>query len=174
MIEGVKHLGNILSDEIYQWDDNIQVVEDELVIEISKTQEELNILDFLGLWPVLNNLHFIIGHSKARKRNNVSQILYWLRVKFAFLCFGIKTSLMEMLEYFNMLVMFKHIIWVDEYIIQIDYDTDIQKIRENVVYKLLEGYRSIGKTEGHYRLLKWSITCSKSSLPSLSAIQTKW
>ena len=31
-----------------------------------------------------------------------------------------------MLEYFlNMLVMFKHVIQVDEYIIQIDYDIDI-------------------------------------------------
>ena len=37
---------------------------------------------------------------------------------------------------------------------QIDYDIDIQKIGENVVYKLLEGYKSIGKTERHYRPLK--------------------
>jgi len=44
-----------------------------------------------------------------------------------------------MLEYFfNMLVMFKHVIWVDKYIIQIDYDTDIQKVRENVIHELLE------------------------------------
>ena len=34
-----------------------------------------------------------------------------------------------MLEYFlNMLAMFGHVIWVNEYIIWIDYDTDIQKI----------------------------------------------
>jgi len=51
-------------------------------------------------------------------------------VEFAFLCFGIKTSLVEMLEYFfNMPVMFGHVIQVDEYIIQIDHDTDIKKIR---------------------------------------------
>ena len=60
-----------------------------------------------------------------------------------------------MLEYFfHMSVMFRHVIQVDEYIIQIDNDTDIQKIRENIVYELLEGYRSIGKTEGHYRPFK--------------------
>ena len=76
-------------------------------------------------------------------------------MEFTFLCFGIKTSLAETLEYFfHMLVMFRYIIRVDEYIIQIDHDTDIQKIRENVVHKLLEGYRSIGKTEEHYRLFK--------------------
>ena len=60
-----------------------------------------------------------------------------------------------MLEYFfYMLVMFGHVIWVDKYIIQIDHDTDIQKIRENVIYELLESHRSIGKTEGHYRPFK--------------------
>jgi len=53
-----------------------------------------------------------------------------------------------------MLVLFGRIIQVDEYIIQIDHNTDIQKVGENVVHKSLEGYGSIGKTEGHYRLFK--------------------
>jgi len=40
-----------------------------------------------------------------------------------------------MLEYFfHMLVVFGHVIWVDEYIIQIDYNIDVQKIRENVIH----------------------------------------
>jgi len=39
--------------------------------------------------------------------------------------------------------MFRHVVQVDKYIIQIYYDTDIQKIRENVIHKLLESYRSI-------------------------------
>ena len=60
-----------------------------------------------------------------------------------------------MLEYFlYMLMMLRHIIQVDEYIIQIDNDTDIQKIRENIVYESLKGRRSIGKTKGHYKPFK--------------------
>jgi len=51
-------------------------------------------------------------------------------------------------------VMLGHVIQVDEYIIQIDHDTDIQKIRENVVHESLEGCRSIGKAKGHYRPFK--------------------
>jgi len=59
----------------------------------------------------LNNLYFVVGHSEAGRRKDVSQILYQLRVKFAFFCFDIKTSLAEILEYFfNMLVMFRHVI----------------------------------------------------------------
>jgi len=58
----------------------------------------------------LNNLYFVVGHGKARREKNVSQILYRLGVEFAFLCFGIKTSLVEMLEYFYMLVILGHVI----------------------------------------------------------------
>ena len=115
----------------------------------------MNVLDFLGFWPVLDNLYLVVRHGEARRRKDVSQILYRLGVEFTFLCFSIKISLVEMLEYFfHMPVMLGHVIRVDEYIIQIDHDTDIQKIGENVVHKLLEGHRSIGKTEGHYRPFK--------------------
>jgi len=50
--------------------------------------------------------------------------------------------------------MFGHVIQVDEYIIQIDHDTDIQKVRENVIHESLEGYGSIDKTEEHYKPFK--------------------
>jgi len=53
-----------------------------------------------------------------------------------------------------MLVIFRHIIQVDEYVIQIDHDTNIQKVRENVVYESLESRRSIGKVKGYYRPFK--------------------
>jgi len=78
----------------------------------------LNVLDFLGFWLVLNNLYFVVGHGQARRRKDVFQILYQLGVEFAFLYFGIKTSLAETLEYFfYMPVMLGHVIRVDEYII---------------------------------------------------------
>jgi len=125
----------------------------------------LNVLNFLGLWPVLDNLCFVVGYSETRRENNISQVSYQLRVKLTFLCFGIKTSLVETFKYFfNMLVMFRHVVQVGEYIIQIYYDTNIQKIRNKVIYELLKGYRNISKTKGHYRLLKWFIISSESSL----------
>jgi len=50
--------------------------------------------------------------------------------------------------------MFRHVIQVDEYIIQTDYDTDIQKIGENIIHESLKGHGSIGKTKEHYRPFK--------------------
>ena len=90
-------------------------------------------------------------------------------MNFIFLCFGIKASLVEILEYFlNILAIFEHVVWVDKYIIQINYNTDIREIRKKIINELLESYKSIGKTEEHYRLFKWSIICPKSSLPFIT------
>ena len=92
---------------------------------------------------------------RPKKRKNISQILYRLRVELVFLYFDIKDSLVEMFEYFlNILAMFRYIVGVNEYIIQIDHDTDIQKIEKEVIHELLKDCRSIGKTKGYYKLLK--------------------
>ena len=76
-------------------------------------------------------------------------------MKLALLYFGIKAKFVKVFEYlFNMLVVCRHIIRVNEYIIKIDHNTKIQKIREYVIYKLLKDYESINKAEWYYRLLK--------------------
>ena len=64
--------------------------------------------------------------------------------------------------------MFGHVIQVDEYIIKIDHNTNIQEIRENIVYKLLKDGKSIGKTKRHYKPFKWSVIYPKSSLPFIT------
>jgi len=44
-----------------------------------------------------------------------------------------------------MLIVYRHVIRVDVYIIKVDYNTNIQKIREYDVHELPEDYESIGK-----------------------------
>ena len=64
---GVKLPRNILLGEVCQCNDNVQVVKDEPAVKVCETWEGLNILDFLGFQPVLNNLYFIVGHGKKGK-----------------------------------------------------------------------------------------------------------
>jgi len=42
---------------------------------------------------------------------------------------------------------YRHIVGVDEYIVQIDYNTNIQKIGKQVIHELLEDYKSVSKTK---------------------------
>ena len=37
LIEGVELPRNVLLNEVYQWNDNVQVVEDELAVKVCKT-----------------------------------------------------------------------------------------------------------------------------------------
>ena len=121
----------------------------------------------------MNDIYFVIRHGKIRKRKDIFQILYQLRVEFIFLYFGIKAYLVEILKYFlNMPVMFRHIIHVNKYIIQINYNIDIQEIGKKIIYKLLESCKSISKTKGYYGLLKQSIICFKGSLPFITISNT--
>ena len=108
----------------------------------------MNVLNFLGLWLVLNNFYFVVGYSETRRGNNIFQVFYQLRVKLTFLCFGIKTSFLETFKYFfNMLAMFEYVIQVDEYIIQIYYDTNIQNIRNEIIYELLRPQKTAFRTQ---------------------------
>ena len=42
---------------------------------------------------------------------------------------------------------YRHVVGVDECIIQIDHNTNIQKIGKKIIHELLEDYRSVGKTK---------------------------
>jgi len=39
--------------------------------------------------------------------------------------------------------MFEYVIQIDKNVIEVNYYTDVEKVRENIVHKLLEGYRGI-------------------------------
>jgi len=37
----------------------------EMMVEVGKAEERLNILDFLWYWPILDDLNFVRGHGEA-------------------------------------------------------------------------------------------------------------
>jgi len=53
-----------------------------------------------------------------------------------------------------MILVSKHITEVDKDVIKIDYYTNIQEIRKDVIYKSLKDSENIGKTKRHHRLFK--------------------
>ena len=58
---------------------------------------------------------------------------------------------LESLEYLlNMGLVLRHIVRVDENVVQIDDDGDIDHICKNVIHKSLKGCKCIGKAFRHY------------------------
>lgn len=63
-----------------------------------------------------------------------------------------------------MLSMISHITRIDQNIIEIDYHTNIEKVRKNVVHKVLEDNRSISKTKRHNKSFERFITDAECGL----------
>src|SRR5882724_4598994 len=77
---------------------------------------------------------------------------------------------MESAEYFpDMFLMLGDIVRINEDVIQIDDDTNVDHVSENVVHKSLEGCGSVSKPFRHYQPLKRPVSGSKSRLPFFSS-----
>ena len=58
-------------------------------VEIGKTQEQLNILDFPRFGPILDDFDLIIVHSESAWGQDIAKILHCVLVKGAFVGAGI-------------------------------------------------------------------------------------
>ena len=63
----------------------------------------------------MDNFYFVVRYRKTRRRKNIFQILYQLKVKLTFFYFGINISFIKIFEYFlDMPAMFGHVVGVDK------------------------------------------------------------
>src|SRR5882672_1854356 len=139
------------------------------MVEVGKTEEGLNVLDFSGFRPILDYLDFVLGHGEAFWRQHVSEVHAGSDVELAFVCMGKKSISVESAKYFSdVSLVFGNVVRVDEDVVQIDDDYDINHVREDVVHKPLESRWSISKPFGHYQPLERSITSSECSFPFVS------
>ena len=86
----------------------------ETMVEVGKTEEGLNVLDFLGFGPILDNLDLVWGHGEAFWRQHVSEVFAGSDMELAFVCMGKKSISMESSEYFpNMSFVLRNVVRVD-------------------------------------------------------------
>jgi len=87
----------------------------------------LNIFNFLGLGPVLDDLDFGGIHTETARTDNVPKVLHRIRVETTLITIYKETMFSEASEYLlNMLLMVSHVVRKDEDVVQIDQDVDIQ------------------------------------------------
>src|SRR5882724_4061558 len=58
----------------HKWNGDFRISINETMVEIGKTEERLNVLDFLGFQPALDDLDFVQGHGEAFQGQHVSKI----------------------------------------------------------------------------------------------------
>ena len=73
---------------------------DEAAIEVCKTEEGLDVLDFVGFGPILDSFDLLHRHRESRRRKDVAQILCSVSMELALQGIGKESMLMQSLEDF--------------------------------------------------------------------------
>src|SRR5882672_9712712 len=107
-----------------------------MTVKFGETEEGLNVLDFLGFGPILDNLDLVQGHGEAFGRQHISKVFSGSDMEFAFVCMGKKSISAELSEYFpDMGFVLGNVGRVDENVIQVDDDNYVNHICEDVIHK---------------------------------------
>ena len=87
----------------------------------------MNIFNFHGFRPVLNDQDFSRIHAETAGTDDVPKVFHRIRVETTLVTIYKETRFSEALEYLlDMLLMVSHVVGKDEDIIQINQDVDIQ------------------------------------------------
>jgi hypothetical protein len=141
----------------------------ELVIEVGKAKEGLNVLHFAWFRPILDCLDFGGVHTQTHQRQDITEVLNRVSVESAFVNSGIEVVLLESSKYFTYMFLVKlGVVGIDEDIVKIDNNTNIEHVGEDVVHKSLERHGGVGKSERHDLPFKRSIAGSECSLPLIT------
>jgi len=57
--------GGTLAGKMCKWNCDFRIFVNEMMVEVGKAEESLNILDFSWCWPILDDLDFVQGHGEA-------------------------------------------------------------------------------------------------------------
>src|SRR5882724_9262957 len=141
---------------------DFRVSKNETTIEVGKSEERLDVFDFLGFWPILDDLDLVRGHGEAFRRQHVSEVFTGSDVELTFVCMGKQSISTEPTKYFlNMSFVFGNVVGIDENVIQIYDDNDVD-------HKLLKSCWNISKPFRHYQPFEGTITVPEGSLPFVS------
>ena len=159
--------------EMGEWNGDFGVFQNEMLIEIGKAQEGLDVFDLLGFRPILNDLDFVRGHSEATRREYTAQILDGRDMEKTLIGAGIEVMLLELSENFlDMALVFFLEVGVDEDVIQVHQYTNIEQVTKNIIHEVLESGRCIGESERHYMPFKGAVASLESCLPFVTLLDS--
>src|SRR5882724_3777878 len=130
---------------------DFRVSENETTIEVGESKERLDVFDFPGFRPILDNLDLVRGHGEAFGRQHVSEVFAGSDMELTFVCVSKQSISAEPAKYFlNVSFVFINVVGIDENVVQIYDDNDVNHICEDVVHELLKSCWSISKPFRHY------------------------
>jgi len=67
---------------------DFRVSENEMTIEVGKSEERLDVFDFLWFWPILDDSDLVRGHGEAFGGQHISEVFAGSDMELTFVCMG--------------------------------------------------------------------------------------
>ena len=151
--------------------DNPRKVHHEVLVEVGKADEDLNIL--VGSWygPIVDAAHMVQLHGDASWYDDVADEPNPLHPELALLQVEIQPSLAEVLKHLaHMPLMIHLILGEDQDVVQVHQADDIKAVFQDTVDILLECCGGVDKFEWYDVVLKVTIPSSESCLPLVTLL----
>ena len=143
--------GNTFSEEPGQKSCNLGILEDKVVVEVGKPQEDLDIMDRTRRRPIHYCRHILRIHGDTIWGDNIAKEFNLILVEGTFLSFGPETIGMQSVQYqLDMLHVFFVIVRKDQNVIKIDNNKLIQEFSKDIIHEVLEGCQGIGESIRHH------------------------
>ena len=124
------------------------------------------VFNLAGFQPIEDSLHFVFSHAESVGHQDVSEVFHTVLVKLAFSGVCVEAMFPEPAEdFFDVLFVLRHVVGVDEDVVEVDDDTDIEEVAEDVVHETLKGRGCVGKSEGHHQPFKRAVASAEGGLP---------
>ena len=66
---------SVFAGKLHEGNDDVGVVVDESMVKVHKSEEGLNVLNFLRFWPIRNGLNFLCRHGESIGRETETEVL---------------------------------------------------------------------------------------------------
>ena len=71
---------------------------DEMPIEVHEAEEGLDVLNLMGLGPILDGFNFLQGHGQSGRREDITEVLHSVGMEFALLRVGVESVSVQLSE----------------------------------------------------------------------------
>src|SRR5437899_2118455 len=139
------------------------------MVEVGKSEEGLDVFDFLRLRPVMDCLDLFQSHGEPLRREAEAEVFDGGGMELTLFRFSIELVFAEASEDFlDMSLVQLLVLGIDEDVVKVYDNTHVQEVCEDAINKPLESSRGISEAKGHHQPLIGAVAHAEGGLPLIA------
>src|SRR5437899_8149135 len=133
------------------------------MVEVGKSEEGLDVFDFLRLRPVMDCLDLFQSHGEPLRREAEAEVFDGGGMELTLFRFSIELVFAEASEDFLAMFFVRLLVLrVDKDVVKVYDNTHVQEICKDAINKPLEGSRGVSEAKGHHQPLIGAVARAES------------